>query len=212
VKKGVVLLITLFFITAISLLILKNLDDTDVFLEKQNYSLNNTQVLIAIKNTKNEVSKLLKEHKDSIDKVLENEVLQTGIPIKIDDLDINFGIKKYEKLDINEIRNKDSQIVEEYFASNNIFDYELFKDIYKKKLETEDKKIETSKQLDDIINAFIIKSYSEEILKIKDDLGFFKSEDLYELSIDAKYNSAVASAYYILKNDGKVKYFDISFK
>lgn len=211
-KKGVVLLITLFFITAISLLILKNLDDTDVFLEKQNYSLNNTQVLIAIKNTKNEVSKLLKEHKDSIDKVLENEVLQTGIPIKIDDLDINFGIKKYEKLDINEIRNKDSQIVEEYFASNNIFDYELFKDIYKKKLETEDKKIETSKQLDDIINAFIIKSYSEEILKIKDDLGFFKSEDLYELSIDAKYNSAVASAYYILKNDGKVKYFDISFK
>ncbi|WP_072682463.1 hypothetical protein [Arcobacter sp. LA11] len=211
-KKGVVLLITLFFITTISLLILKNLDDTDVFLEKQNYSLNNTQVLIAIKNTKNEVSKLLREHKDDIDEVLENELLQTSIPIKIDDLDIKFGIKKYEKIDINEMRNKDSQVIEEHFISNNVFDYELFKEIYEEKLQIENKKVETSKQVDDIINAFIIKSYSEEILRIKEDLGFLKAENLYELSIEAKYNSAIASAYYILKNDGKVEYFDISFK
>ncbi|PLY08327.1 MAG: hypothetical protein C0625_01710 [Arcobacter sp.] len=211
-KKGVVLLITIFFIAAFSLLILKNLDDTDIFIEKENYILNNTQVLIAIKNTKNEVSKLLVKHKNDIDKALESEVFQTLIPIKVNDLDIKFGIKKYEKIDLNEINNKDSKVVEEYFVSYNVFDYELFKDIYTEKLQFGNKKIETSKQLSDIIETFIIKSYSKEILRIKENLGFFKAENLYELNIDVKYNGAVASAYYILKNDGKVEYFDISFK
>jgi len=211
-KKGVVLLITLFFITSISLLILKNLDDTDSFLEKQNYSLSNTQILIAIKNTKNEVAKLLIENKDIIDRVLENEFSETLIPLKVNDLDIEFGIKKYEKININEMRNKDSKVVKNLLLSNNVFSYELFKDIYEDKLQNKDNIVETSKQLNDIINTFIIRNDSEEILRIREDLGFLKAEDLYELNIKVKYNSVVSSAYYILKNNGKVEYFDISFK
>ena len=211
-KKAVVLLLTLFFITAISALILKNLSDTETFLEEQNYIINNTQVLITIKNTQNEVSKLISKYKESIDEALENEILKESIPLKIKDLELDFLVNKYDKVDINEIKIKDSTVVEELFLEYNIFDYELFKEIYLKKFPIKENKLETSKQLDDIITTYIIKSYNNDILKIKDKLGFFKSEDLYELIINVKYNSSKAFAYYLLKKDGTVEYFDISFK
>lgn len=214
-KKGVVLLLTLFFITAISALVLKNLDDTDKFLEKQNYISDNTQVLIAVRNTKNEVSKLLEKYKDSVDQALENEVLQNQIPIKINNLDINFSINKYSKTDINEMQVKDSKVVQNLFLEYDIFDYELFKDIYQDNMQNGIKKVETSKQLDDIINTFIIKKNNDKIIDLRDILGFFKPEEVYELNINVKFNSAIASAYYILKNEStkvEVQYFDISFK
>ncbi len=211
-KKGVVLLLTLFFITAISALILKNLNDTDVFLEKQNYIINNTQVLIAVKNTKDEVSKLIEKYKDSIDEAIENELLEDNIPIELHDLNINFNLNKYTKIDINEIKIEDSKIVEEFFLYNNIFDYEVFKEVYLEKLATKNSMVETSKQLDDIINLYIIKSYNNDLLRIKDDLGFVTGEDLYELNINIKFNSSEVFAYYLLKNDGRVEYLDISFK
>ena len=211
-KKGVVLLLTLFFITAISALILKNLSDTDIFLEEQNYIMNNTQALIAVKNTKEEIAKLIEKYKDSIDEALENELLQENIPIKIKDLNINFNLKKYEKIDINQIKVKDSKEVENKFIEFGISDYEIFKEVYLEKIPIEDSKVETSKQLDDIINSYIIKSYNNDILKIKDDLGFIVAEGSYELNMNIKYYSSEVFAYYLLKNDGTVEYFDISFK
>lgn len=210
-KKGVVLLLTLFFMTAISALILKNLSDTDIFLEEQNYIMNNTQVLIAIKNTKNEVGKLIKKYKDSIDEALENELLQQNFSININDLNITFSLKKYNRTNINKISVENSKVVQDLFLANNIFDYELFKEIYLSKLQNTNKKIETRKQLDDIINTYIIRN-NNDILNIKDELGFISSEDLYELNINTKYSSSEANAYYLLKNDGMVQYFDISFK
>jgi hypothetical protein len=209
-KKSVILLITLFFITALSLLILKNLNDTDSFVEKQNYSLNNTQVLIAVKNTKNEVSKLLKQNREFIDDALDNEIFQTSIPIK--DLTVLFSIKKYDKTNINEIKVKGSKKVEDKLLEYDIFEYDIFKEIYNDKLEIEGAKVDTRKQLDDIISTFIIQTYSEKILNVKDELGFLDAKDLYELNIKVDFNNAIAKAYYILKNDGKVQYFDISFK
>jgi hypothetical protein len=211
-KKGVVLLLTLFFIMAISLLILKNIDDTDVFITKQNYKINNTQVLITIKNTKNEVSKLLKENKDLVDESLEKDFLQNYIPFNIENLNIEFKLSNYDKTDINEIKIDTSQTIENIFDDNNIFDYELFKDVYFEKLKDKERKVETSKQLNDIINTFIIKNNSNNILKIKDKIGFLKSENLYLLDIKVSFNDSKAFAYYILENSGKVQYFDISFK
>lgn len=211
-KKGVVLLLTLFFIMAISVLILKNIDDTDTFITKQNYRLNNTQILIAIKNTKNEVIKLLQKNKDYIDKDLEKESLQNDISLNIKNLKIDFRISKYDKIDINETKIETSIVMQELFSDNNIFDYELFKDVYFEKLNDKERNVETSKQVDDIINTFIIKNNSNNILKIKDQIGFLKSKNLYLLDIKVSFNDSKAFAYYILENSGKVQYFDISFK
>lgn len=114
-KKGIVLLMTLFFITAISVLVLKNLYDTEQFLEKQNYQLNNTQVLIAIKNTQKEVGRLLKENKESVDKALQNDIFQNSIPFEIENLKIDFTVSNYSKVDINMIKDKNSNDVKNLF-------------------------------------------------------------------------------------------------
>ncbi|MCP4971844.1 MAG: hypothetical protein GY932_14765 [Arcobacter sp.] len=211
-KKGVVLLITLFFITAISVLVLKNLDDTDKFLEKQNYIINNTQAIISIKNIKDEVSKILKRNLVNMDKAFGNI-----IPLSYDKLNIKFKVNRYNRTNINDINNNDSNSVLLFFQDNNIYDYDYFVQIYKEKFKNNDSQIENSKQLNDIINNFVIKSENKEILMHKDKLGFIDSNDnkTYELFINVDYLDANANAYYILKNTNgiiKVENFDISFK
>ena len=211
-KKGVVLLITLFFITAISLLVLKNLDDTDIFLKKQNYILNNTQVILAIKNTQEELSRLLKENKDYVNEALENDIFKFPIPIGFNDLDIDFTIEKYDRVDINDIKKKDSKTIQNLFYENDLYNYEEFEDIYKEKLQESILQIGTTKQVDDIINTFILRSENNKIDSFSNKIGFLSEKNLYEINIYIKYLSSSAKAYYILKNDGKVLYFDISFK
>ncbi len=44
-KKSIVLLISLFFIAAVSLLIMKNLEDTDLYLSEQNSKFSKTQIM-----------------------------------------------------------------------------------------------------------------------------------------------------------------------
>lgn len=210
-KKGIVLLMTLFFITAISVLVLKNLYDTEQFLEKQNYQLNNTQVLIAIKNTQKEVGRLLKENKESVNKALQNDIFQNSIPFEIENLKIDFTVSNYSKVDINMIKDKNSNDVKNLFFENNVFDYDRFVDIYNETLPLKDSKVETTKQLEDIFSNLIKQVGNEDIKRLKDKLGFLNESNLYELNINANYFASNAKAYYILNKDGKVKYFDISF-
>ena len=72
-KKGIVLFITLFFIVAFSILIIKNLDDTDKYIQQSEYQSNINQVLISIKNTQEQFSNLLSKHTNKIKDILEEE-------------------------------------------------------------------------------------------------------------------------------------------
>ena len=217
-KKGVVLLITLFFITAISALVLKNLDDTDKFLEKQNHILNNTQILISIKNSQTEVSEMISKYKEEIDKLLEDDSIIT-FPLNIEELLISFTLKSYNKIDINKVKEEESTAVQDLFSENDIFDYSLFVDIYKEELkieelqesDTKDISVVTNKQLDAIIYSFIIRSENQKIEQIRDDLGFISGNGLYELNVNLEYLGTNSIAYYILNEKGEVLYFDISF-
>lgn len=210
-KKGIVLLITLFFITAISVLVLKNIDDTDTFLERQNYVLNNTQLLISIKNTQEQIETILaKNEKDYIENILGTEGI--SFPIVIHELTITSTLTNYDRVDVNIIKKEDSKIFKELFDEYNIFDYGIFEDIYNLKLQTKDtneKSIDTNKQLDDIINDFIIKTENHQIEKIRKKIGFINNAK-YELNIDAQYLGTNTKAYYILNEKGEVLYFDIS--
>ena len=209
-KKGVVLLITLFFISTISLLVLKNLDDTDKFLVEQNYVLNNTQVLISIKNTKDEVSKLLKKYKDEVDKILAEGLIV--LPINLEGLNIIISFDIYDRVNINDIKKESSTTVKDLFISYNISNYNDFESIYKEKLSKSNQKVQTNKQLDDIISTFIKKVENKKIEEIRDYLGFIDAENLYELNISSSYLTTKAEAVYLLNKEGKVQYFDISFK
>ena len=67
-KKSIVLLVSLFFIAAISALIIKNLDDTDSYISEQNSKFSKTQIIFLINNIKDEVSNVIALNNENEDK------------------------------------------------------------------------------------------------------------------------------------------------
>jgi hypothetical protein len=208
-KKAIVLFITLFFIVAFSILIMKNLDDTDKYIQQSEYQSNINQVLISIKNTQEQFSNLLSKHSNKIDDVLEEEGSIMGkIPLSQKELKISFNIKEYDKVDVNITKGQENEALRKLFNEYGVYDYDYFVDIYHQKVVD---KINNNKQLVDIISNFIIKTNNYQIKKIENKLGFLALEEVYELDIQANYYEAKAKASYVLDKKGEVKYFDISF-
>ena len=220
-KKSIVLLITILFIATISLLILKNLDDADSYISKQNSKFTKTQIMFYINNAKDEISKILTQN-------LDREILKdyTGIefPIVIQDAKISLRLEEYDKYNINLLKEKDEEkykYLKEFLISKDIYDFELLKDIY-----SENNKIENTKQLKSLFEKFQKDSDLNKIDKIKEYIGFQdyikkdinqndkdKEIKLYELFVKVEYLKEFAKAYYILdKEKGEVKYFEYSFK
>ena len=223
-KKSIVLLISLFFISALSILIIKNLEDTNLFLEEKNHKINKTQILTSFNNIQIEISKIFKNNKNNITNIIA-ELNSEYIPIGIKDILISFTITEYDKVNINLLSNKDSKDYAELttlFSDYEVSNFDGFKYVYKE-IENEYKNtkdenegfVKNNKQIDDIINIIIEKTYNNEILNIKNKLGFIKkneNEKLYELFVKVKYLNDFAKAYYILNEEGVIKYFESSFK
>ncbi|APW64563.1 MULTISPECIES: hypothetical protein [Arcobacteraceae] len=219
-KKSIVLLISLLFISALSILILKNLEDTNSYIKEQSSRLNKTQMITLTSNAQVEVSKVIKDNKESIDELLlENDNL--SIPTKVGNSELLFTLVKYDKVDVNSLSSKDSKenSIEKLFNEYNISSFYSFKDIYRVQenqyKEKDNRFIKNSKQLDFIIDKFIKDTYSDEILDIKNKIGFINksaNSDLYELFIKINHLNELFKAYYILDKEGKVAYFESSFK
>ena len=223
-KKSIVLLISLFFISALSILIIKNLEDTNLFFAEKNHKINKTQIITSFNNIQVEISEIFKNNKNNITNIIA-ELNSEYIPIGIKDILISFTITEYDKVNINLLSNKDSKDYAELttlFSDYEISNFDGFKYVYKE-IEDEYKNtkdenegfVKNNKQIDDIINIIIEKTYNNEILNIKNKLGFIKkneNEKLYELFVKVKYLNDFAKAYYILNEEGVVKYFESSFK
>lgn len=91
-RKGIVLLITIFFISAISILILQNIKDAEQLLDNSSYNSDLAQVQIAIQNIKNEIPKFFTKNKDNIDAILKKASV---IPFTYGNVDIILNIEKY---------------------------------------------------------------------------------------------------------------------
>ncbi|MEA3354790.1 MAG: hypothetical protein U9Q33_13340 [Campylobacterota bacterium] len=89
-RKAVVLLITLFFITAISLLILKNLEDSNSFIEETAMDTKLSQIKITHNNIKDEVINLANRYKSNTDEIL--EITSQGIPFKYGDISFDLTL------------------------------------------------------------------------------------------------------------------------
>jgi hypothetical protein len=223
-KKSIVLLVSLLFISALSILILKNLEETKIFIEERNHKINKIQILTSIKNTQVEISKILLENNEDIDKII-NELNSEYIPFNVKKISILIMLKDYDKVDVNLLSKSDSKKykeVQSLFLNNDISSFDTFRYIFKS-LEQEYKSntslskniINNSKQIDDIINIFIKETYDNKILNIENNLGFLKkdeNEKLYELFVKINYLDDFAKAYYVLNEKGVVKYFESSFK
>lgn len=221
-KKSIVLLISLFFISALSILIIKSLEDTNLFLKEKNHKINRIQVLTSIKNIQMEISKIFKNNSEDIDDIIA-ELNSEYIPINVKDTLISFTIVSYDKVNINLLSNKDSEKYKEInslFTDYNISDFDTFRYVYKT-FENEYKNSESisfvnnNKQINDIIKKVIKETYNDKVLTIKNKLGFLEKENdekLYELFVKVNYLDNFAKAYYILNEKGVIKYFESSFK
>ena len=208
-KKSIILLISLFFIAAFSALILKNLDDTNSYLDEQNSRFNKVQTLILIKDLQEQISEILKNYGEKVDLMIDSDLVEY-FPLKIQNINLFFKILPYEKIDINKLLSKDVNDLKElklFFEENDIYNIETLQDLIKQK-----EKIISNKQLDDIIDTFTKETYDKRILNSKDKIGFLSDEKLYELFIKVNFIKEFVKAYYVLNKQGEIKYFELSFK
>lgn len=211
-KKSIVLIITLLFVSAISALVYQTLEDTNSYMKQQNYKLNKTQLLVSVKNVQEEISRVFLKNEDAVENIVENA--SVFIPLKVKDIDVLFKLKEYEKLDINLLSKKDEKdykVLEDLFLDNDINDFDSFNFIFK----NENKSIWNMAQRDDIIKKFINETLNSKIENIKNKIGFLSKtseEVFYELFIRVNYLGQLAKAYYVLNKKGEVKYFELSFK
>lgn len=207
-KKSIVLLVSLFFIAALSILILKNLEDTNSYIDEQNSKFNKAQTIVLIKNLQTQISDIFNKNQDKIDSIIETQLYEY-FPIQIEKINMFFKILPYERININKLTSEDKKEKEEikkFFENNDIYNTEVLETLLKNKI------INSNKQVDDIINIFIRETYDNKILDVRSEIGFLSDEKLYELFIKIDYIKEFVKAYYILNNKGEVKYFELSFK
>ncbi len=224
-KKGIVLLISLFFIATISILVLKNLDDTDKILEQKNYKLDFSQALLLTKNIQKEIENAIKNNKDNFEELLEEKVFESLPPFNFQGISVAFSLDENAKENINELSKnytqgnqdskddleKDIYNLRDYLEVNNVYNYPVLQELYEIKVH-EDNEVKSSKQVDDIINNFIIRTYSNKINDLKDNIGFTESYQDYILRVKISMEKGFLKSYYLLDKEGQVKYFEISFK
>lgn len=218
-KKSIVLLISLFFIAAISLLILKNLQDTDSYISEQNAKFSKTQIMFYINNAKEQISELLSKELEKEDL---KDYLGLDFPIFIEDAKISVRLEEYDRYNINLLKEKDEKrykYLKDFLQKNYIYDIDTLKTII------EDNKVKNSKQLDFVLEEFEKQSYNTDTSKIKNYIGFMEYDKkeieqnerekeilFYELFIKVDYLKQFSKAYYILNKNGGVEYFEFSFK
>ena len=178
-KKGVILLITILFIVAITSIYLKNLDDTKKLIdESQNtYNLNYTMKIIddlnAIISKLNEKFELYSE--SGIDDFFER-LPSTEIPIEFKNILVHMSFEKIEeKCDINDIYNDTNETKKttciEVLNNFNI-DIDEFKNNTLAILSDSNTTISNNKQKDNIIDSYLGENEIEEENNLKDQITF----------------------------------------
>ncbi|VAY86211.1 hypothetical protein MNB_ARC-1_870 [hydrothermal vent metagenome] len=223
-KKSVVLLTTLLFISAISVLIIKNLDDTEKFLNIIDSRNSLTQTQITINNIRNEIPEFFKNNKENVDDILQ---YTQNLPLVYGDMDLILHITEHNVSQFN-INNtydsndtNDSHYLDDFNASitsnkdyiNNInYPYD-FKRIIKK---TKKKygKYKNKMQIEQTIQEYIKLTNDIAILNIKDKftvLKPLKQDDKYiKCSYTIRINDNACTAYFIFRlSDAKIVQFNI---
>jgi len=164
-KKSIILLITLFFIITISTIILKNIEDTEKFLDNIARDDSLSQMQITINNIKDEVSKFLRKNKDDIDDILQ---YSSFVPFKIKNIDIVLKITDYKAspLPINELNG--SVILQPIFLENINYQYDFLELVNKNK-----------KKYGNYINNAQIKQTIDDYIKLTKDRNILKIEDKF---------------------------------
>jgi len=200
-KKSIVLLITMLFISGISLLILDNLKDNDKFINTTKTTPNLVQINVSIKNINHEIKQTINNiDENSLDIVLDNvpsiipygDILISNIELYSLDLTNKYDINKnYTKTDID-------------------YPYDLY-EISKKNI------VYNNRQKDKLIEQYIKITKDDKILNIKDDFlvnyeEYNKTKRYIIFNYDLKVENITTHIDYTFEYKGIDKYFDFYFK
>ena len=205
-KKGIILLITLFFISAISVLILKNLGDSEKFISEVSFDTKLTQFKIVNENVQNEIIKILNENKDYIDDILEKAQI---IPLRYGNVNLLIELVELpaKECDINTIKNV-SDIAQQCTndVSYNIENqYKFVEDLNKIRKDTN---ITNQQQLNYFIEEYKTSVNDDQIDDISDKFGYI-SIDKNATYLSCKYTIVLddiskANSYFIFKLDSNI--------
>jgi len=179
-KKSIALLLTLFVVFAISLIILKILNNNEKLIKYCNFDTTLTQFNILIKDINNEVLKYMKQAES-----LDDNLPQT-IPINIKNINIVLSL---ELIDLQEhivLDGKLKNIEQNEQILNNIDFLYDFKQIFKTK-------VSNFRQINYLINQYIKLTQDKNILKIKHLFIYpHLKQAKYKLSYNIAYNNTKA--------------------
>jgi len=204
-KKGIILLISILFIALISLIILKNLDDSEKFLQHSNMVANQVQTIKIIEDVDGIIEKLYQTHKNDFK---EHLATLPNIPISYENIDLDIKINTFDEMcNINKL---DSLECNNLFAQNNIN-----LGVFQENLNNFDKNITTNKQKKDIIRT----SLEKNDIGNSDLINSFSYMDTnntyllnYDVSIDKQKFCNIYTIYKDINTTLKAIDFEINFK
>ena len=189
---------TLFFISAISLIILKNLDDSEKFIKEVSLDTLLTQLKITNTNVQEEIMNFINKYKDD-EEVLEGivEVTSAGIPLDYGNIGLivtldYFNIPVCYLNNIKTIEQLNETCVNT--AENISYQYE-FINILKQYIP-----LNNQNQIDYFLQKYINETRDDKISLVKNDFGFIKDLNKtsetkymrcnYSVTVDEQINSS----------------------
>ena len=182
-KKGIILLTSLFFIISLSLIIIDNLDKNNTILSIYKKDFENVQVQNLLNDYKIEVGKLLLTYKDNLDDLFSLESKSQEIALNITNVKSIIKLKKIEtSLNINDMflsDEKEYKELEKFFLANSIdFDgFKYFSQNYLKNIDKNLKQFRTRKQFISTVDAYKNETGFEEINNVIQFLNLFTVTD-----------------------------------
>lgn len=157
-KKSIILLVTLLFITAISFFIVKNIDLTDKVIMEGNSNTNLAQLQVSIKNINKEVIDFLNKQ-DNLSEIF--ELIPEQLPLSFGDINAHVQMSLF---DPSEYYVLDKNITK----SINQFDMVYVSDPYSFEEIISEHNITNQQQVDYVIDKYINYVNDDSIMEIKD--------------------------------------------
>ena len=208
-KKSIVLLISLLFITAISLIILKNIEHSEKLISYSNATSSLVQIQKSIDNIDQEIEKLFTKSGYEMDQIF--ELIPETLPLSYGNINANISLELLEPslhytLDAN--------------TTNNIAEYDLayVVDPYSFSNMVAKKNATNQQQVDTLIDEYADYIRDDRIYEIKDKFVPFKIDDNgsyirsnYSVSIN-NVSAKVSSVLQIVDGKAQKKLYNIVVK
>jgi len=198
---------------------MQNLDDSEEFFEVVQTSSNLSQTNITINNVKAEILLLFNKNSEDIDKVF--EIIPESLPLQFKNVSLLISPMLIDLDNYYYIYDKKDDLVKKLYEDEIYYPDDFIKLI-------NDNNISNFRQLDYIIDKYVVLTKDTNILNIKDKFTFIKNENNtlddannsrtvtyissnYEMNING-LNSHVDMLIEVENKKSKIKYFDFYFR